>query len=231
LDDIEGTVFTIGDNAYPAGTEDQFANCYEPTWGRHKSRTQPVPGNHDYFTENATGYFEYFNELPEYYVYSLGNWRIYALNSEIDISATGPQVTWLQNDLAAYPNLCILAYWHRPRWSSGSDHGNDGEMQAIWEILYDAEAELVLNGHEHIYERFAEMDASGSAVPQGLREIVVGTGGEGLDKFGAIQPASEVRNNSTYGVLKLTLNDTSYDWQFVPIAGGTFTDSGSSTCH
>ena len=231
LDDIEGTVFTTGDNAYPDGTQDQFANCYGPTWGRHTSRTQPVPGNHDYHTEDARGYFEYFNNIPEYYAYTLGSWRIYALNTEISVSATSAQVTWLQDDLAAHPSLCVLAYWHKPRWSSGLIHGDSSRIQTIWKMLYEAGAELVVNGHEHNYERFAEMDASGSAVSQGLREIVIGTGGQGLYKFGTIQPGSETRNDSTYGVLKLTLNDASYDWQFIPIAGESFTDSGSSTCH
>jgi hypothetical protein len=231
LDGISGTVFTAGDNTYNNGTYTEYVNCYDPTWGRHKARTQPVPGNHEYNTSGAAGYFQYFNNIDPYYAYNLGTWRIYALNSEIDASAASPQVAWLQADLAANPNLCVLAYWHKPRWSSGSTHGNNATMQTMWQVLSNAGAELVLNGHEHNYERFAEMGASGSAISQGLREFVVGTGGAGLYPFGPILSTSQVHDNSAFGVLKLTLNAGSYDWQFVPVAGATFTDSGGSTCH
>ena len=231
LDNIPGTVFTTGDNAYISGTYTEYINCYEPTWGRHKARTKPSPGNHDYLTSGAAGYFQYFNNIPSYYAYNLGSWRIYALNSEISALATSAQVTWLQDDLAANPSQCVLAYWHRPRWSSGSTHGNNSAMQTIWQILYGSGAELVINGHEHHYERFVEMNASGAAASPGLREIVVGTGGAELYPFGTPLSTSQVRHNSTYGVLKLTLRATGYDWQFVPVAGSTFTDSGSSNCH
>jgi len=231
LDGISGTVFTTGDNAYDNGTTSEFTNCYNPTWGRHKSRTKPSPGNHDYNTSGAAGYFQYFNNPPAYYAYNLGAWRIYALNSEIDVSASGAQGTWLQSDLAANPKQCALAYWHKPRWSSGSSHGSASSMQAIWQILYNAGAEVVLNGHEHNYERFAQMNATGATVSQGLREFVVGTGGASHYAFGSALSSSEVRNSSTFGVLKLTLHSSSYDWQFVPVAGSTFTDSGTSNCH
>lgn len=231
LDSISGTVFTTGDNVYPDGTSAQYTNCYHPTWGRHKSRTKPVPGNHDYNTSGAAGYFRYFSNTRSYYAYNLGDWRIYALNSEIDTSATSAQVRWLKQDLASNPKLCVLAYWHRPRWSSGNRHGSDSRSQALWAALYNAGAELVINGHEHNYERFKQMNASGSAVSNGLREIVVGTGGAGLYGFGSIRSTSEVRNSSTHGVLKLTLNSTSYSWKFVPVAGKTFTDSGTTSCH
>jgi calcineurin-like phosphoesterase family protein len=231
LDAIPGTVFTTGDNAYESGTLTQYTNCYDPTWGRYKARTKPVPGNHEYQTANATGYFQYFNNIPSYYAYNLGSWRIYALNSEIDVSASSTQVAWLQNDLAANPSQCVLAYWHKPRWSSGSTHGSTAGMQTLWQILSNAGAELVLNGHEHNYERFAEMNASGAAAAPGLREFVVGTGGINHYNFGTILPASQVRNSSTFGVLKLTLHASSYDWQFIPVAGSGFTDSGSTNCH
>ena len=231
LDTIPGTVFTAGDNAYVDGTYTQYLNCYDPNWGRHKSRTKPSPGNHDYLTSGAAGYFQYFNNTPSYYAYDLGAWRIYSLNSEIDVSISSPQVAWLSNDLAANPRQCVAAYWHRPRWSSGSNHGDNMGIQAIWQLLYDSGAELVLNGHEHQYERFAEMNGSGAAVSQGLREIVAGTGGATLYPFGSPKAASQVRNNTAYGVLKLTLHSNSYDWQFVPAGSATFTDSGSSNCH
>jgi len=231
LDGISGTVFNAGDNAYDSGTLSEYTNCYDPTWGRHKARTKSSPGNHEYQTSGASGYFQYFNNPPAYYAYNLGAWRIYSLNSEIDTSASGAQGSWLQSDLAANPKACVLAYWHKPRWSSGSTHGSDSGMQAIWQILYNAGAEVVINGHEHNYERFAQMNATGSTVSQGLREFVVGTGGVGHYGFGSALSSSEVRNSSTFGVLKMTLHSGSYNWQFVPIAGSTFTDSGSANCH
>jgi hypothetical protein len=231
LDMIPGTVFTTGDNAYDSGTVEQFTECYGPTWGRHKDRTKPIPGNHEYRDSDGAGYFEYFNGIESYYAYNLGGWRIYALNSEIDLSANSDQVAWLQADLAAHPSQCVLAYWHQPRWSSGLEHGNDRDYQDVWQILYAAGAELVVNAHEHHYERFAEMNAQGEAASPGLREIVVGTGGRSLYPFGRILPASEVHDNSTYGVLKLTLHASSYEWEFIPVEGSTFTDRGSTNCH
>ena len=231
LDNIPGTVFAIGDNAYKNGTYTEYVDCYDPSWGRHKSRTRPVPGNHEYNTSGAAGYFQYFDNIPSYYAYDLGSWRIYALNSEIDVSAASPQIAWLMDDLAANPNQCVLAYWHKPRWSSGSEHGSDPALQTMWQIFHDAGAELVINGHDHNYERFAEMDAAGTAVSPGLREFVVGTGGAGLYEFNTPLKTSEVRDNSTFGVLKLTLHETGYDWEFIPTTGSTFTDSGSGTCH
>jgi len=231
LDSISGTVFTTGDNVYPNGTYTEYTNCYKPTWGAHKSRTKPSPGNHDYNTSRAAGYFQYFGNVPAYYAYNLGDWRIYALNSNIDVSATSAQVNWLKDDLAAHPKRCVLAYWHHPRWSSGSRYGSNSRYQSLWKTLYDSGAELVINGHEHNYERFKQMNASGSAVSQGMRAFVVGTGGAGLYGFGSIRSTSEVRNASTHGVLKLTLSSTSYSWKFVPIAGRSFTDSGTTSCH
>ena len=231
LDNIPGTVFTTGDNAYPDGTYQQFIECYDPTWGRHKDRTRPVPGNHEYLTDGAAGYFEYFENIPPYYAYDLGSWRIYALNSEIDVTEESEQVQWLLEDLAANPRQCVLAYWHEPRWSSGRAHGSSRSMQTLWRTMYEAGAELVLNGHEHSYERFAPMNARGEPDPQGLREIVVGTGGRSTYNFDPPLPASEVRDNTGYGVLKLTLYDGGYDWEFIPAAGTTFTDSGSDQCH
>jgi len=231
LDSIAGTVFTAGDNAYSDGTDTEFTDCYDPTWGRSFTRTHPSPGNHDYNTAGATGYFKYFNNVAAYYAYNLGSWRIYSLNSEIDVTSTSAEVTWLKADLANNPTLCVMAYWHKPRYSSGSTHGSNPSMQTLWSILAGAGADLVINGHEHNYERFAEMDAAGASVTPGLREIVVGTGGESHYPFGTALSTSQVRNGTTYGVIKLTLSAGSYAWQFVPVAGSTFTDSGSSNCH
>jgi hypothetical protein len=231
LDAIPGTVFVLGDNVYIDGTYRDFMDCYHPTWGRHKERTRPVPGNHEYFTPGATGYFTYFRGIPAYYAYDLGAWRIYALNSEIDVSATSPQVAWLKNDLGANPRHCALAYWHKPLWSSRYEDGSDARFETLWQILHDAGAELVVNGHIHNYERFKEMNAEGTAASPGLREIVAGTGGVNHDGYVRSVSTSEVRNADTYGVLKLVLSPASYSWQFIPVAGESFTDSGTTSCH
>ena len=235
LDGISGTVFTVGDNVYPDGTAGQFADCYAPTWGRHKNRTRPSPGNHDYHTAGASGYFDYFgaaagDSSKGYYSYNVGAWHIISLNSEVDYAAGSAQEKWLRADLAANKAVCTLAYWHRPLFSSGN-HGNSSRVQPFWNSLYEYGADVVLNGHDHTYERFAPQSPSGKAEPnRGIREFVVGTGGAGLYPFPSIQPNSEVRNNTTFGVLKLTLHATSYDWQFVPVAGQSFTDSGTGNC-
>ncbi len=236
LDNIAGTVFTAGDNAYPDGTTANFSQCYQPSWGRHKARTRPSPGNHDYNTSGAAPYYAYFgsNAGPAgrgYYSYDLGNWHIISLNSNISMTATSPQVTWLVSDLAATTKPCVLAYWHHPRFSSSSNHGNHSETQPLWDALYNARAEIVISGHDHTYERFAPQRPDGTAdASRGIREFVVGTGGRDLYNFGTPEPNSQVRYNGSFGVLKLTLGSASYSWQFIPVAGGTFTDSGSGTC-
>ncbi|HEU5260817.1 MAG TPA: invasin domain 3-containing protein, partial [Gemmatimonadales bacterium] len=240
LDNIAGTVFTAGDNVYPDGTEQQFATCYDPTWGRHRARTQPSAGNHDYHTTqpyDAAGYFRYFgaaagDSTQGYYSYDLGSWHIIALNSNISMSVDSAQEQWLRADLAASQKTCTLAYWHHPRFSSGS-HGNSNAPLPLWQALYDANADLILVGHDHDYERFAPQTPAGAADPvRGIRQFVIGTGGADLRGFRATPMAnSEVRNSDTFGVLKLTLHATGYNWEFVPVAGQTFTDSGSGACH
>jgi hypothetical protein len=231
LDNLPGTVFTVGDNVFEQGSYQEFMDCYNPTWGRHKDRTYPAPGNQEYDTQDAGGYFQYFNNIPSYYAYDLGNWRIYALNSETNVGENSKQVKWLKIDLATHPSQCVLAYWNTPRWSSGEKHGSNEDMQVLWETLYESGAEVVINGLEQDYERFTPMNTTGQPDPKGLREIVVGTGGSDLDQFGLPLPTSEVRDSSSYGVLKLTLRSNSYDWEFIPIPGSTFTDAGSAECH
>ena len=238
LDSIAGTVFTVGDNAYGDGTRSEFSRCYAPSWGRHKARTRPVAGNHDYETSGAAGYFGYFgaaagDPTKGYYSYDLGAWHVVALNSNVSMRAGSPQELWLKADLAASTKRCTVALWHHPRFSSGTEHGSDARSQTVWNDLYNAGAELILVAHEHNYERFAPQTATGVAdSARGVRQIVVGTGGnEDLYPFGTPLPNSEVRNNDTYGVLKLTLSDGSYMWEFIPVAGKTFTDSGTGTCH
>jgi acid phosphatase type 7 len=237
LDGIPGTVYTLGDNAYDSGTLTEYNTYYDPTWGRHKSRTKPAPGNHEYNTSGATGYYTYFgaaagDPAKGYYSYDLGNWHIITINSEVAHTAGSAQEQWLVADLAASTKPCTLALWHKPRWTSGSNHAPDTSFDAMWQDLYNANADVVLAGHNHQYERFAPQNPSGQLdTARGIREFVAGTGGRSHYTFGTIQPNSEVRNSDTYGVLKLTLHSNSYDWQFVPEAGKTFTDSGTGTCH
>jgi hypothetical protein len=235
LTGIPGTVVTLGDNAYPAGTAAQYRDCYDPTWGQQITRTRPVPGNHEYVSPGAAPYYAYFGEAAGargqgYYSYNLGAWHIVALNSNIAAGDGSAQARWLQADLAANPATCALAYWHHPVFSSGQ-HGNNSRMQAIWRILYAAHADVVLNGHDHDYERFAPMNPDERADPAaGIREFVVGTGGAGLRSFSRVRPNSEVRDSSTWGVIKLTLHPAGYDWEFIPVPGRTFRDSGSAVC-
>jgi hypothetical protein len=243
LDGIAGTVFTLGDNVYPDGASALYDNCYGPTWGRHKDRTRPSLGNHDNRNPGAAGYYTYFGAAASpldnncksnckgYSSYNLGAWHIIVLNSEIDIEAGSVQEQWLRADLAANQSACTLAYWHKPRFSSG-EHGSNVDLQPLWEALYEYEADVVVNGHDHIYERFALQDPSGRADPNhGIRQFVVGTGGAGLDRsIPGNEPNSELRSNASHGVLKLTLHATSYDWEFVPVAGQTFKDTGASNC-
>jgi len=239
LDATPGTVFTLGDNVYPSGSLANYQNCYNPSWGRHKVRTAPALGNHEYDTSpTAADYFSYFgaaagDPTKGYYSYDLGAWHIVALNSDVSMSAGSAQEQWLRTDLAAHPQRCSLAYWHHPRFSSGSTHGSMAQAQPLWQALYDAGAEIVLSGHEHNYERFAPQTPGGALdLARGIREFVVGTGGgSGAYPFGTPIANSEVRITGVNGVLKLTLGDGSYSWQFIPVAGQTATDSGSGTCH
>ncbi|MFQ5890510.1 MAG: PKD domain-containing protein [Gemmatimonadota bacterium] len=236
LDDIGGTVFTAGDNAYNSGTDAEFADCYAPTWGRHRSRTRPSPGNHDYGTAGAAGYFGYFGAAAGdpnegYYSYDLGAWHILALNSNIARGVGSAQEQWLRADLAASSALCTLAYFHHPRFTSGS-HGDDPSMQALWQALYDRGADVVVSGHDHDYERFAPQTPTGAADPaNGIREFVAGIGGKSLRSFKIPRPNSEFRYNATFGVLKLTLRETGYSWELVPVGAGGSPDAGSASCH
>ena len=236
LDGIPGTVAALGDIAYPNGTAANFRDCYAPTWGRHRSRTRPAVGNHEYKTTSAaTPYFDYFGSAAGprgkgWYSYDLGAWHVVVLNSNCAfVGGCGPssaQVTWLKADLAANAGDHVLAYFHHPRYSSG-EHGNEGGVQTLWEVLYAAGAELVLNGHDHHYERFAPQDPWGRVdATFGIRAFVVGTGGTALRPKTRNVPNSEVFS-ATHGVLKLTLRADGYDWAFVPIAGKTFTDAGT----
>ena len=241
LDDQPGLVATLGDNAYSSGSDAEFANCYGPTWGRHKDRTRPAVGNHDYHTPGAAGYFNYFGSAAGdpyrgYYSYDYGAWHIVVLNSNCapagGCDVGSPQEQWLRADLTASRAFCTLAYWHHPLFSSG-EHGSNPAFIPFWQALYDYGAEVVLAGHDHDYERFAPQTADGAVDPlRGIREFVVGTGGGSHYLFARPpEPNSEVRNDNTFGVLQLALHTASYDWEFIPIEGQTFTDAGSAPCH
>ena len=234
-------VLPLGDLQYNGGAPSSYRVSYGPTWGRFRDISFPVLGNHD--TGRAPGYFGFFGPRvgsPEraFYSYDLGAWHLVALDTNydnchevtgVDCNLAGVQLQWLRADLAAHRNRCVVAYFHYPRFSSGT-HGDHPTVQPIWEALYAARADVVLVGHDHDYERFAPQDPVGRADPNGLRQFVVGTGGRDLRLFHQIKANSEVRRNDTYGVLKLTLHATSYDWEFVPEAGRPFRDSGTGTC-
>jgi hypothetical protein len=241
LDGIPGTVFTTGDNVYNDGSASRFADCYHPTWGRHKARTLPSAGNHDYMTPGAAGYFGYFgaaagDPTKGYYDTTIGSWHVVVLNSNCaaigGCGAGSPQEQWLRGVLAASTAPCTVAIWHHARFSSGQNHGSNPAYQPFWQALYDYGAEVVVNGHDHLYERFGRQGPTGVAdAVAGIRQFTVGTGGINHYSFGTIRPNSEVRNSNTFGVLKLTLHPDRYDWQFVPEAGRTFTDAGTTACH
>ena len=234
LDVIDGTVFTAGDNAYFQGTTTQFAQCYEPTWGRHKERTRPAPGNHEYETAGAGPYFDYFggNGGPRglgYYSFNVGAWHIVSLNSNVSATDGSPQMQWLRDDLARQNARCVAAIWHHPLYSSGVN-GPSPVMRDVWRALRELGADIVIAGHDHLYERFARQDESGRVTADGMRQFTIGTGGAELTTVGTIRPNSEIRMAGVFGVLKLTLRPESYTWEFVPAPPSTFTDSGLDTC-
>ncbi len=231
-------VLALGDIQYDDGAPSKYLQSFDPSWGRAKNIIHPAVGNHEYQTAGAGGYYNYFgaaagDKTKGYYSYDIGAWHLIALNSNCSqvggCGAGSPQEQWLKADLAAHPSMCTLAYWHHPRFSSG-EHGGNTSYDAFWKDLYAAGAEIVLSGHDHDYERFAAQNPSGAADPNGIQQFVVGTGGKNHYAFNPTQPNSLVRNSDTYGILKLTLHSTSYDWQFVPESGKTFTDSGTMNC-
>jgi hypothetical protein len=232
----------VGDNAFPDGSDSVYAACYSPSWGRHKDRTFAVLGNHDYQRGNANGSFTYFGDRAGpagrgYYSYDLGAWHIIVLNDNMPYVAfdpASPQGQWLAADLANNTTKrCTIAMWHVPLFLSSFTKGYtvNPERKPLWDALYAAGVDIVLNGQQHHYERLAPMTPAGDLdEARGIREFNVGTGGESLSNPPEIHPHSEVRG-AVFGVLKLTLKSDSYDWQFVPVAGASFSDSGSGSCH
>ena len=240
VDTIPGTVAALGDLAYENGSASDFATYYEPTWGRFKARTRPAAGNHEYATPNAAGYFGYWGAVAGpptqgWYSYELGAWHVIVLNSNCPFiggcHAGSPQEAWLRADLAAHPTRCTLAYWHHPRFSTGVV-GDSPDIRPLFQALYDGNADLLLVGHAHNYQRWSPLNPTGAAdAARGIRQFVVGTGGRGFHEVSPPDPRQEIANDDTLGVLRLSLSSRGFTWQFQPVPGRTFTDSGSQTCH
>ncbi len=227
----------LGDIAYERGTDEEF-KCFDTAWGKFKSISYPVPGNHEYFSDNAAGYYKYFGTRagdPKrgYYTYTLGNWRMYALNSNCQAiggcDTSSPQAKWLQKTLLENPRACTLAYWHHPRFSSGH-HGNNDFMQDIWAILAKSGTELVLAGHDHMYERFKPLDKAGKPNPKGIRSFVIGTGGRSFYEFKNLNPNSAAKQNTELGIVKFQLEPNGYSWAFISAKKNGFTDTGRANC-
>jgi calcineurin-like phosphoesterase family protein len=232
-------VLTLGDNQYLNGGYSKYLASYDPSWGRYLDVTYPTPGNHDYFRPGADGYFRYFGERAgssdhSYYSFDLGGWHLVALDSNcdhVDCGRTGSEYAWLQQDLADDHAQCTLAYWHHPRFSSGP-HGDTTTVGSWWKLLYGAGADVVLNGHDHLYERFAPMNPSGALdTDRGITEFIVGTGGQSLYSIDQLHANSEIVRNQTFGALELKLQRSSYTWSFVRAAGKPLTDTGTAGCH
>jgi acid phosphatase type 7 len=238
----DATVAALGDLAYQHGTPREFARCFGPSWGRFKDRIRPATGNHDHATEDARGYARFFGLRAGpfgifRYSYDIGKWHIVVLDSDCwrvgGCELDDPQVEWLRADLRFHKRKCTLAYWHRPPFSSGR-YGDDKDttrVRPMWQVAVEEGVDVVLTGHEHSYERFARMDATGRIDPRGTRLFIVGTGGGNLRRYKTPRlPATQVRNADTWGMLRLTLRSDGYDWRFLPVRGRPFTDSGSTDC-
>jgi hypothetical protein len=239
-------VLAIGDLQYEHGEYANFQASFDPSWGRLKPIMRPALGNHEYGTPGAAGYFDYFNgpgvqsgQAGErgkgYYSFDVGSWHVVALNSECDhiggCGSSSPQIRWLQADLGAHPNLCTAVYWHRPHFTSGRN-SDDGDMRAAWDAAYAGNVDLILNGHDHLYERFGPQTPDGAGDPaRGIRQLTIGEGGRSRHAFVTAAPNSEFRDNLTLGVAELTLREGAYDWHYVGAPSGRIADSGSGSCH
>jgi hypothetical protein len=239
LDRFPGTIFVLGDISNDSGRKEEYANCFDPAWGRFKSRMKPAIGNHDYLTANGANYFAYFGAIAGppglgYYSYDLGAWHIIVLNSECgtsDCAAGSAQEKWLRNDLANHHAQCILAYWHAPPFSSGTD-ADEPRVLPLYKDLDDADVDVLLTGHQHHYERFIAQDTDGDSKPgEGIREFIVGTGGVWTDPV-RVPPLrnSQALFTDTFGLLKMELYPGWYTWQFIPVPGKPRSDWGTDTC-
>jgi hypothetical protein len=237
------TIAALGDLAYQHGSREDFARCFGPSWGRFRDRIRPATGNHDHSTKKARGYAGYFGERGAAdsqfrYGYDLGAWHVVVLDSDCwRVGGCGiddPQARWMRAELRRHARRCTLAYWHRPPFSSGryGDAKDTAYARALWQVAVEEGVDVVLTGHEHSYERFAPMDVAGAADARGPRLFVVGTGGGNLRPYRRPRlPTTRVRNDDTWGVLRLTLRPTGYAWRFLPVRGGRFADAGSARCH
>jgi hypothetical protein len=243
LQQLDGPILGLGDYVYYEGRPTLFTNCFDPVWGQFKARLFPAPGNHEYIYPGAAGYYQYFGAAAGspangYYSYDLGAWHVVVLNTNCsnagmlnDCFAGSSQEQWLRADLAAHPNFCTLAYYHHPLYSSGKE-GNFWRAHDLVQALIDNHVDLILNGHDHSYERFAPQDANGNYDPvNGIPEIIAGTGGKDHSPLIKRLPNSLVFDNTSFGVLRVVLHPRGYAFQFIPVAGSAFTDSGTGACH
>lgn len=234
LDTLQGTILAVGDLAYPHGAAEDFMSCYDPVWGRHKSRTKPAPGNHEYETAGAQPYFDYFGAAAGpaglgYYSFKAGDWLVLSLNSNLPIGNTTAQAQWIRTELSNNTARCTLAYFHHPLYSSGPN-GDNARLAGLWQLLYDNGVDVIVSAHEHLYERYGPMSPDGLRnETKGIRQFIVGTGGAGLYSVQRLHPLSEVQL-VTHGLLKLTLSAQGYQWEFMQ-ADGTRGDFGADVCH
>lgn len=235
LDTLPGMILALGDNAYVDGTEREYRECYAPTWGRHRARTWPAPGNHDYNTRGAAAYYAYYGDragAPEtgYYSFDAGGWHFVMMNTSLAMGPGSEQERWLRADLASHAGRCTLAVLHHPRFSS-SMHGSNSSVVPLWRALYEAGVDLVLSGHDHVYERFLRMAPDGTPDPErGIRSFVVGTGGARHYRFFRAAPGSAFRLDQSWGVLRLTLRQDRYEWEFLDAGDGRSVDHGGEAC-
>lgn len=235
---LSGTVLTLGDSAYDRGSPKEFAECYDPSWGQFLERTWAVPGNHEHDTPDAAGYFGYYGDRAGpagrgWYALRLGDWHVITLDSECrpagGCEAGSEQVEWLVAELADRPSACTIVAFHKPRFSSG-ERGDERSVEPLWRLAVAAGVDVILNGHEHSYERLGPMDADGRPDAAGVTVFIVGTGGAPLRGFPSIEPASQVRIDDHHGVLELQLGDGSFDWAFRSAPDGSVRDEGSGAC-
>jgi hypothetical protein len=234
LDSLDGTILAVGDLAYRHGTAEEFANCYDPVWGRHKARTRPSPGNHEYESSNAQPYYDYFGGQAGpsgqgYYSFRSGDWLVLSLNSNLPVGGSTAQGQWIRSELTANPSRCALAYFHHPLYSSGPN-GDNARLAGLWQMLYEQGVDVIVSAHEHLYERYAPMSPDGQRNDaRGIRQFIVGTGGAGLYTVMSAHPQSE-KQVVAHGLLKLTLTAQGYSWEFLQ-SGAGIVDSGIGTCH
>jgi hypothetical protein len=235
LDSQEGTILAVGDLAYPHGSIQDYTMCYDPVWGRHKIRTKPSPGNHEYESPGAQPYFDYWGSAAGpaglgYYSFRAGDWLVLSLNSNLPVGNTTAQAQWIRQELTTNNVKCTLAYFHHPLYSSGPN-GDNARLAGLWQLLYELGVDVIISAHEHLYERYAPMTPDGVRNDaKGIRQFIVGTGGASPYTIQRLHPLSEVQV-TTYGLLKLTLTDVGYQWEFLRVGGGGRLDFGQDVCH